>query len=76
MFNAVLEKIWGITRNLGAHPAQLLNHHNFKISSLLLHGYHTLQLKNIVIPAIAFSPTISKFYQPANWIIWDFFGDS
>ena len=30
--------------------------HNFKILSFLLHGYHTLQLKYILIPAIAFSP--------------------
>ena len=33
---------------------------NFKILPSLLHGYHTSQLQNIAIPAIAFSPHIFK----------------
>ena len=45
--------------------------HNFKILSFFLHGYHTSQLKNIAIPAIAFSPHNLKFYQTANWNFWE-----
>ena len=47
---------------VGASPAYVLN----PTISLFLHGYHTSLLKNIAIPAIAFSPrihTISSVYQ-------------
>ena len=50
-----VEKIWEMTKNLGAHPAWLINPHNFKILAFLLYGYHLPQLKNIAILAIVFS---------------------
>ena len=51
-----VKKIWEMTKNLGAHPALLLNPHNFKILAFLLYSHHSPQLKNIATPAIAFSP--------------------
>ena len=44
---------------------------NFKISLILLHGYHTPKLENIAIFAIAFLLHNFKLYQLSTWI---FFG--
>ena len=54
-----------MTRNLGAHPAQLLNpqFQNFAIS---LHGVSFHNLKILLYLLLFSRPTISKFYQPAN----------
>ena len=41
--------------------------HNFKILAFLLNGYHTPQLKNIAIPAIAFSSHSFKLLPTAYW---------
>ena len=41
--------------------------HNFKFLAFLLYGYHDPQLKNIAIPAIAFSPP--KFQTCTNPLI-------
>ena len=47
--------------------------HNFKIMLFLLHGYHTLQLKNIAVPAIDFSPHNFKILPTCHmeffWVI-------
>ena len=51
-----VKKIREMTENLGAHPAWLLNPHNFKILAFFLYGHHSPHLENIAIPAIAFSP--------------------
>ena len=54
---------------VGASLAYVLN----PTILLFLHGYHTSLLKNIAIPAIAFSPrihTISSFYQHTTWILF------
>ena len=58
-----------MTRNLGTHPAQLLNptiskfwHSSYRIITL-----HNLQ---ILLSLLLLShPTISNFYQPTNWNI-------
>ena len=44
--------------------------HYFKILSFLLHGYHFLQLKNIAIPAIAFSPHNFKILPTCQLDFW------
>ena len=56
-------------RNLGAHPAQLMNPttSRFWYSSNMVITF--LNLK-ILLSLLLFShPTVSKFYQPANWNI-------
>ena len=45
--------------------------HNFKVLSFLLNCYHTLDLKILLSLLLLSRPTISKFYEPANW---NFFG--
>ena len=45
--------------------------HNFKILSFLQNGYHNPQLKNIAIPATAFSPYSLKIL-PTHQL--EFFG--
>ena len=50
-----VKRIREMTKNLGAHPAWLLNPHNSKILAFLLYGHHSPQFENIAIPAIAFS---------------------
>ena len=54
---------------VGASPAYVLN----PTISLFLHGYHTSLLKNIAIPAIAFSPRIHTVFtniQPRFYFFW------
>ena len=44
--------------------------HNFKILSSLLHGYHIPQLQSIAIPAMAFSPTILPTFHHGIFFNW------
>ena len=55
-----IEKIWEMTKNLGAHTFMAIEAHNFKILAFLLYGCYSPQLKNIAIPVVAFSPNIFK----------------
>ena len=52
----------------------IIETHNFKILSFLLHGNHTPQLKNIAIPAIAFLLTRQLEYFWVSNLTY-FFGD-
>ena len=68
-----VEKIWEMTKNLGAHPAWLLNP---TISKFWHSSYMVVTLHNLKILLsflLLFHPTISNFYQPANlnflWVI-------
>ena len=66
-----VEKIWKMARNLGAHPAWLLNPtiSKFWHSSYMVITFHNLK---ILLSLLLLShPTISNFNQPANW---NFFG--
>ena len=66
-----VEKIQEMTRNLGAHPAWLLNPtiSKFWHSSYMVKTLHNLK---ILLSLLLLShPTNSKFYQPAKW---NFFG--
>ena len=63
------EKIWEMTKHLGAHPAWLLK--ITKILAFLLYGYHSPQLKNIAIPASCCFLT-PQFQTFTNLLIWIF----
>ena len=66
-----VKRIWEMTKNLGAHPAWLLNPtiSKFWHSSYMVITCHNLK---ILLSLLLLShPTISNFYQPANW---NFFG--
>ena len=66
-----------LNRNLGVHPAWLLNS---QFQNIVIHGYYTPQMKNSCNPSYCFLTAISKFYQHANLnflgllILLNFFG--
>ena len=69
--NAILEKVWEMTRNLSAHPALLLNP---TISEFCHHSHMVITFYNlnILLSLLLLShPTVSKLYQPTVGI---FFG--
>ena len=65
--NAILRKIWEMTRNLGAHSAQLLK----STISKFWHSFFmviTLHNLKVLLSLLFLSHSIvSNFYQPANW---------
>ena len=66
----LFEKIWEMTKNLGAHPVWLLN----PTISKSWHSFYmviTLHNLKILLSLLLLShPTISDFYQPANLNFW------
>ena len=63
-------KIWEMNRNVSAHPAQLLNP---TISKFCHFSDMVITLCNLDISLsllLLSHPTISKFYQPINWIFF------
>ena len=55
-FNESCQKNMGNNQKPRGSCCMAIEPHNFKILACLLYGYHSPQLKNIAIPAIAFSP--------------------
>ena len=69
----LFEKIWEMTKNLGAHPVWLLNP---TISKRWHSSYMVITLRNLkkLLSLLLLSdPTISDFYQPANLNFFFFF---
>ena len=64
------EKIWEMTKNLGAHPAWLLNPtiSKFWNSSYMVITLH--DLKVLLSLLLLSHPAISNFYQPVNLDFW------
>ena len=59
-----------LNRNLGVHPAWLLNS---QFQNIVIHGYYTPQMKNSCNPSYCFlTPQFQNFINMPIWIFWGY----